>query len=70
MTYLFVPLILFVVAALVWSWWTARADRDPTSSVSHFNRALSAMEPRDRSASARPVDASDRAGDDDPSRDA
>lgn len=72
LTYLFVPLILLVVVALVWSWWTARSDRDPASSVGHFNRALSAMQPGDRSTPPRPPsDASGTdAGDDDPSRDA
>ena len=56
MPYLFVPLILLVVAALAWTWWTARADRDPASSVDHFNRALSAMQPGDRGPVPRPVD--------------
>lgn len=71
MPYLFVPLILLVVAALVWTWWTARADRDPASSVDHFNRALSAMQPRDRSSGRPPAAGADgsASGDDDPSRD-
>ncbi|MBW3620761.1 MAG: hypothetical protein KY461_10990 [Actinobacteria bacterium] len=73
MPYLFIPLILLVVAALVWSWWTARSDRDPTSSVGSFNRALSAMQPSDRGPAPRPVgDGSDGSGsrDDDAPRDA
>lgn len=45
MPYVFVPLIVVVIAALAWSWWTARADRDPAASVHSFNRALSAMQP-------------------------
>lgn len=45
MQYVFVPLILAVLVALAWSWWTARADRDPTSSVDSFNKALTAMRP-------------------------
>jgi hypothetical protein len=51
--YLFVPLIVLVVAALAWSWWTARSDRDPASSVDNFNRALTAMRPQDGSPTSR-----------------
>lgn len=45
MPYVFVPLIVVVIAALVWSWWTARSERDPASSVDSFHRALTAMQP-------------------------
>lgn len=40
-----VPLLLVVLAVLVWTWWASRAGRDPISSVDRFHRALSAMEP-------------------------
>lgn len=40
-----VPLILVVLGVLAWTWWAARAGRDPVSSVDSFNRALSAMQP-------------------------
>jgi hypothetical protein len=43
--YVFVPLIVVVIAALAWSWWTARSERDPASSVDSFHRALTAMQP-------------------------
>lgn len=45
MTYVFVALILAVVAVLAWTWWSARAERDPASSVDTFTRALHAMQP-------------------------
>lgn len=44
-TYAVVPIILLVVAALIWTWWTSRQDRDPASSVDSFTRALTAMQP-------------------------
>lgn len=70
MPYLFVPLILLVLAALVWSWWTARSDRDPASSVHHFNRALSAMQPGDGpSGDRRPPAPQRSASADDPAAD-
>lgn len=70
MPYLFVPLILLVVAALAWSWWTARSGRDPASSVDHFNRALSAMRPGQAAPPERPArEPSPDADDTDPSAD-
>lgn len=36
-------LILAAVALLATSWLGGRRDRDPSSSVDHFNRAMSAM---------------------------
>lgn len=48
-----VPIILLVVAALLWTWWTSRQDRDPASSVDSFNRALTAMQPGSAPAKSR-----------------
>ncbi len=45
MQYVFVSLILIVAAGLARSWWLARNDRDPITSVDSFNRALTAMQP-------------------------
>lgn len=42
-----VLLLLVVLAVLAWTWWAARAGRDPISSVDRFNRALGAMQPSD-----------------------
>lgn len=47
MVYVFVPLILVLVAVLAWAWWSARPDRHPAGSVSSFHRALAAMQPDD-----------------------
>lgn len=47
-----IPLILVVLVVLLWTWWAARAGRDPVSSVDSFNRALSAMQPRGSAAPA------------------
>lgn len=43
--YAIVPVILLVIAALIWTWWTSRQERDPASSVDSFSRALTAMQP-------------------------
>lgn len=56
MPYVILPLIVMVVLALVWSWWTARAGRDPASSVNSFNRALTAMQPGAAGVSTAPGD--------------
>lgn len=58
MQYVFVPLILVVLAVLAWSWWSARSDRDPASSVDSFNRALTAMQPGSRPGRPAPADRS------------
>lgn len=46
MTFVVVPLILVVAVGLAWTWWTSRVERDPVSSVTSFERALAAMQPR------------------------
>lgn len=45
MLYVFVPLMLVVVAGLAWAWWAGRPARDPAGTVSSFHRALAAMQP-------------------------
>lgn len=45
MAYVLVPVILVVVAGLLWTWWSTRTERDPVSSVDSFHRALEAMQP-------------------------
>ena len=51
--FVFVPLIVIVVGALVWTWWAGRSARDPISSVDSFNRALTAMQPSDHARGGR-----------------
>lgn len=78
MTFVFVALIVAVVAVLAWTWWSARAERDPVSSVDTFSRALHAMQPsaardgaddpeRDPHATERDPDATERDAPHDPS---
>lgn len=45
MEYVFILLIVAVVVVLAWTWWSARSERDPASSVDTFSRALTAMQP-------------------------
>lgn len=78
MTFVFVALIVAVVAVLAWTWWSARAERDPASSVDTFSRALHAMQPsargdrsddpeRDARTTERDPDATERDAPHDPS---
>jgi predicted negative regulator of RcsB-dependent stress response len=53
--YLFVLLIAVVVLVLAWTWWSARSERDPASSVDTFSRALNAMQPSSAGGSKRPA---------------
>jgi predicted negative regulator of RcsB-dependent stress response len=76
-TFVFAALIVAVVAVLAWTWWSARAERDPASSVDTFSRALHAMQPsaagdrpdepeRDAHATERNPDATERDAPHDP----
>lgn len=50
-----IPLVAVAVAVIGWTWWSARTERDPSSSVDSFHRALSAMEPGADSARRTPA---------------
>lgn len=43
-TFIMALLIVAALALLATSWWGGRRDRDPSSSVDHFHRAMSAMQ--------------------------
>ena len=43
-TFIMALLIVAALALLATSWWGGRRDRDPSSSVNHFHRAMSAMQ--------------------------
>lgn len=48
MTTLLVLAMVVIVVGLLWSWWSGRIGRDPSATVDHFHRALTAMSPEDR----------------------
>ncbi len=43
-TFIMALLIVAALALLASSWWGGRRDRDPSSSVNHFHRAMDAMQ--------------------------
>ena len=51
--FVLVPLVVVVVAIVAWLMLSGRSERDPSSSVDAFHRALTAMQPEDEAEEAK-----------------